>query len=51
MLRKFLVVQQSEDIAKPKGIAYKDCNNFKSFGKKIGESVKVQIRKIKAVLR
>jgi len=43
------VVQQSKDIAKPKRIAYKDCNSFNSFGKKIVESVKVKVKKIEAV--
>jgi len=37
------VVQQSKDIAKPKRIAYKNCNNFYSLRKKIVESVKVNL--------
>jgi len=42
------VVQQSKDIAKPKRIAYKDCNSFNSFGRSV-ENVKVKIKKIEAV--
>jgi len=46
-----VIIPTTRKMDKRKRIAYKDCTNCHSFGKKIGESVKVKTKKIKAVWR